>query len=106
MNSMKRTSKLFLILICLICLVSCKTVVKYEYIYPELPAFNVERPETVTLETIPQDSTYDETLKIMSINLIKLMDNNSQHILYEDTFLEFYEKVRQSLADQESAAGE
>ena len=91
---------LLLIIFCLVCLTGCKTIVKYKYIYPELPDFNVERPVNPDLDPIPQDAAYEEALRVMSVNLIKLMDVNSQHVLYEDTFLEFYQNIQQSLENQ------
>lgn len=103
---MKKIIRILLVTLCLFCLTGCKTIIKYKYIYPELPEFNVERPVEVTLDSIPEEATSDEALKIMSINLIKLIDINNQHVLYENTFLEFYERVKQTTSNQELATGE
>lgn len=103
---MKKLIKILLVINCLICLTSCKTIVKYEYVYPTLPEFTIERPSNIALDTIPENATSEEALKIMSINLIKLIDINNRHILYEDAFLSFYDNVKQTLSDQELATGE
>ena len=103
---MKKLIKILLVINCLLCLTGCKTIVKYEYVYPTLPDFTIERPSSVTLDTIPENATSEEVIKLMSINLIKLIDINNQHILYEDAFLSFYDKVKQTLSDQELATGE
>ena len=106
MTTMKKIINLLLIILCVFCLTSCKTIVKYKYIYPDLPEFSLERPKAPELTPIPEGITYDETLKIMSIDLVRLMDSNDQHVLYENAFLEFYEKIRQDMKDQDPSTGE
>lgn len=103
---MKKIIKFLPIILCILCLTGCRTIIKYKYIYPELPEFTVERPVNPTLDPIPEDSSSDDALKIMSINLIKLIDSNENHVLYEDAFLEFYKEVKQSVSPQELATGE
>ena len=86
----------------LIILTGCKTkvVTQYEYIYPTLPEFTIKAPVNPILENIPDDATWEDAFRITASNLALVIGVNNQHTLYEETFLNFYNQIRQSISEE------
>lgn len=90
---------LIILAVALLALTGCQTKIKIqkEYVYPTLPEFTIEAPTNPTLEIVPEGSSYEDAIRILSSNLVKVIGVNNQHVLYEQTFIEFYNNVKNNI---------